>query len=142
MLEISLRQVLLLALTLLLFNCGRTRTPVSSPRVSETVLDLVAGWRLRVVAPVLKDPNKAERLLPAQSDGTRSITVQSSSNLLGFETQYIAVLGRQTRVHLKFQRATLTIDGITKDEARPLRNYFPLPAGNLPDQAHLSNALQ
>ena len=102
-------------LVVTLVSCQRAKPPVPAPVSDNTYLDVLAGWRIRVVAPVLKDPSQPV----------------VSANVKGVETQYYALRGSRRQVRVKFLRATVTIDGKTEDEPQPLKNYFPLPAGAL-----------
>jgi hypothetical protein len=114
----------------LLAACQRTRMPVLAPVSNNTYLDLIAGWRVRVVAPVLNDPAEP-KVLAVSPDGPLAFSAKTSPNIKGVETQFYELRGRQKRVRLKFARATLAVNGVSQDEAQALKNYFPLPEGLL-----------
>jgi len=125
--ERSLRRFAFLAL-LAITGCHVRRADFQTPLSNNSYLDLQASWRLRVVSPVLQNPDQPNSL-SLEPDGPFGFTVKAAPNLKGFETQYYAIRGTNSGVQLKFINATLTTNGQISSEMQPLKNYFRLPPG-------------
>jgi hypothetical protein len=69
----------------LLSACRPRRTPILNA-LNTTSLDLIAGWRLRVAAPVLEDL-KEPLAISLKPDGPLGFHVTAAPNLSGFKTQ-------------------------------------------------------
>lgn len=121
----SIASIAALISVLMLTGCRQTHLPAPAPALNNTWLDLVAGWRLRVIAPVLKDAREPYALSVTPA-GPMALTVTATPNLLGFETQYFLLQGKQTAVRLRFAQATKTIDGKTEPEQLPSQGYLPV----------------
>lgn len=116
--------------------CGCAHAPAPKPVAStplrgEYYQNLEAGWRLRVVTPVLKSGGTAVHF---EGDAEESRTGQGLSvtlrapDLIGYETSYYSVLPRRgSGVKIKFVSAELHLDkeNIPQRQSRTPLFQFP-----------------
>jgi hypothetical protein len=91
-------------------------------------MDLEAGWRLRIVVPLLNSTGSRVETGAQQSQG--NTIVLSSPNLIGYEVSYYAIERRRSgKVRLKFASAEMTKNGKTVVEPDAPTLSFSLPNG-------------
>jgi hypothetical protein len=118
------------AVACFLASCSKHTLPV--PGVATIVndrsfLDLKPGERLKVVVPLLKPGPSGATVTTEQAakDGT---LVLSAENLVGYESVYYAIVGRQDgTVRLRFQRAETSKDGVKTALSKAPELPFALP---------------
>jgi hypothetical protein len=89
-------------------------------------VDLRAGWRLRVVTPLLKSGGYRIRAAEQQTSGS-IVTISAGDELLGYETAFYAVEPRGAGVRVRFLSAELTKGDETIQQRRPIERLFRLP---------------
>jgi hypothetical protein len=94
-----------------------------------SVLDLKAEGRLKVVVPWLKAGQEPATLSTAQAkDGSLML---SAENLIGYQSSYYSIVGgRDGRVRLRLQSAETTKDGVKTELAKTPELPLPLPTGS------------
>lgn len=111
-------------------SCTRPPRPLAAsipnpPGQNRTgCLDLQPGWRLRVVAPVVKPGGKAEYKEEKVEGNT--ITLSASHDLIGFETAWYAVESRRGRLALRLTAVELNQEGAIRPMQKPQAAVIPL----------------
>ncbi len=118
-----------LACAVILAGCAAHRVTPEPPAPDNTgYIDLKAGWKLRVVTPILKSGGYQLRTTSAETSGN-SITA-SAQDFLGFETAYYSVDGLAGGyIRIEFQSAIVTKGEASTPQPRPMVLLFDLPAG-------------
>jgi hypothetical protein len=95
--------------------------------VGRGYVDLMAGWRVRVVTPI--DRSGTFQLQTAHTEfNGHTVTVDSGNDFLGYELAYYAVTTRPSDgVAVSFLRAEKIIGGVTRKEASAQVRLFDLP---------------
>lgn len=107
-------------------GCASRSARVPSPVQRGDSIDLLPGWRLRVVTPILRSAGYRLKALNEQTENN-TITI-AGSDFLGYETAYYAVKARRCRgVRVEFTSAERNQNGETRSEDRPLVRLFELP---------------
>lgn len=118
----------LLFLTLILTGCASRRAPVPEPAVQPvgpSFIDLEAGWRLRVVTPILK--SGGYRLAAtAETTAGNAVSLSVGDNFQGYEVTYYKVRARNG---VQFISGEVTRDGQTTPVVQPIAHLFELPRG-------------
>ncbi len=111
-----------------LVGCTRTNTAtVALPSITHEYIDLIAGWRLRIVAPVTKSGSYDVKTESSQQQGN-VITLKSSDDLIGFETSFWSIKARPGGgVSILLASAELTVDGKPSAIAKPTRALLNVP---------------
>lgn len=113
---------LLLATALLLTSCSpKTQLP-KTPALdaASSYVDLQAGWRLRVVTPILKSGG----YVIAAHVGT----VDTKGEFLGYETAFYGVTAKPFhRLLIEFQSASIKRGDKTEPRPTPLKPLFQIP---------------
>ena len=114
----------LTALVLLLHGCTAKKTAapvaVSLPsRAQKEYVDLQAGWRLQIVAPITT--GKVFEEGTASSDAaSRTVTMKASTDLVGYETAFWELDARPGGgVRLRLASALMTKEGIPSPISTP-----------------------
>lgn len=122
---------LLLFFAVLLAGCaGRPRAaapaPEPPPVSGPAFVELQAGWRLRVVTPLLRSGGFRLRA-PVAAESGKTVTVDTAGEFLGYETAYydVRAAGQGTRV--QFGSATRTAEGVASPAPRPTVLRFRTP---------------
>ena len=90
-------------------------------------MDLQAGWRIRVVTPINRSGTFQLETAHTEYSG-HTVRVDSSSDFLGYEVAYYAVVARPgDGVAVSFVRAERIIGGTSTKEASPQVHLFDLP---------------
>lgn len=120
----------LLSGCLLLTGCV-PRAPVQpaapSPNFGERgYVDLKAGWRLRVVVPILRSGGYIVPMTSRVEGNT--VSVSTGKDFIGYETEYYAVRPRgKTGVSLHFSEAEAVEEGKASRRTQPMIQLFSLP---------------
>src|SRR5579864_3628442 len=121
----------LAAFAVMLAACAahRTRVAAEPPAPDNAAyIDLEPGWRLRVVTPILK--SGGYRLQTSSPEAAGGSISASAEGFIGFETAYYSVTQPVAGVlSIEFLSATITKDGATTPQPRPLVHLFDLPEG-------------
>jgi hypothetical protein len=138
--NISLRTLVCFALTVFMTGCAGRKLPVASKTspfaTSPDFIDLQAGWRLRVVTPILKSggyvlsnqelngsaPNDAERRVNGNT-----VEIAAGSDFLGYELAYYAVERRGRGVGIVLASAEINRDGQRTSQSSSIAPLFALP---------------
>jgi hypothetical protein len=89
---------------------------------------LQAGWRIRVVTPVLKSGKYVADLKELPSSGG-AIELSAGDDFVGYETSYYRVKREEgAGVSIQFTSAGVTIQGNESRKAGPMVQLFKLPA--------------
>src|SRR5262245_54619906 len=117
-------------LSCVLTGCA-TRAVRVDPRPATTLaagghIDLQAGWRLRVVTPLLKSGGFRLPVISEHTEGN-VITVRAKDEFIGYETAYYAVRPRETGVRVTFDSAEAIKEGNTTPQSRSAVSLFELP---------------
>ena len=115
-----------------LFGCASRRAPLLpiTPAVETThtgYITLQAGWRLRVITPILKSGGYQLKTTVSNQTGS-NITLSAGPDFIGYETAYYAV--EQTppgAIRVKFLSAEASKDGVKRAETKPLVRLFDTP---------------
>ena len=126
----ELSGVLALAALLLYAGCSKRQVATTVPGTvnpaDSSYTALKAGDRLRILIPLVKGGGYQPATEPVESQGT-TITL-SAANLIGYETSYYAVEGREGhKVRLRFSSAQISKDDKTIAEKEEPTLPFPLP---------------
>jgi len=127
-LRIGAYRICLLNVCLLLTGCGPQRpAPPNPPNIGELgYLDLKAGWRLRVVVPIVRTGGYIVPMITKLEGHTISVT--AGKDLLGYETDYYDVQSSiGSAVTIKFRRAVAVIQGKKSKPKQPALALFNLP---------------
>lgn len=133
-----LRLVSILAAFVLLANCASRRAAVPAPVVasagtgatpfrSPDYVDLLAGFHVRAITPVLKSGGYELKPQQESTEG-KTVTLSVGSDFLGYETSYYSVRPRRgAGVEVVFTGAEVTKDGVTTPQPRSIAPLFQLP---------------
>jgi hypothetical protein len=126
-----MRPIFCLALLTLFFGCARktARVPTApAPLAADTsYLDLQAGWRLRVITPLLRSGGYLPKTVQEQTAGN-TVTFSAGNDFLGYETAYYAVTKRKRAgVRITLSSVETTKDGTTTQQGTPMAHLFQLP---------------
>ncbi len=98
--------------------------PSSPP--DNSYMDLAAGWRLRILVPLVKSGSSGIATNCAPQSG--NVIVCSAPNLIGYQISYYSAMpSRNGRVRLHLTSAETTINGKTVPEPKPQPLPFLLP---------------
>jgi hypothetical protein len=126
MIKLSLCTGVLIALS----GCGMRSVPtpaIPATFPSNDYVDLQAGWRLRVVIPLLKSGGRLPTITEHQSAGN-VVSLNTRGDFIGYEIAYYAVRPqRQAGVWIQFRSAAVTKDGNTVPEAQAPPNLSVPP---------------
>ena len=87
-----------------------------------------AGWRIRVVTPVLKSGKYVADLKELPSSGG-AIELSAGDDFIGYETAYYRIIrADRSGVSVEFVSAAVTIQGKESRKAGPMVQLFKLPA--------------
>jgi hypothetical protein len=90
-------------------------------------VDLLPGWRVQVVTPVLKSGGYLPQITETSREG-RDIAFATTDDFVGYETSYYAVKERNGGgVRIVFMSAWVTENGMTTRRPRPIVPIFELP---------------
>jgi hypothetical protein len=127
------RQVCLVSWCLLLSTCtrqppGHIATPDNVVGNLERYVDLRAGWRVRVVVPILRSGGFiATTTTPLQGQPN---SLSTGADFIGYETEYYAVRPRDgSGIRIAFTRAEAVEQGKTSRRTRPMLQLFSLFPG-------------
>ena len=115
---------------LMLGGCATHCPPPPAPplpagmQATPNFVDLQAGWRLRVITPILKGGGYKVAAAEESAAGN-SVTVKTTPDFAGFETAYYAV----RPAGIRFESATLHRDGEVSPQATPAAPLFAMPRG-------------
>jgi hypothetical protein len=122
-----------MAMTLALAACA-SRTAwepmhYADQEVDVSYIDLLPGWRVRVVTPLLKSGGYQLADLTATSNADLSITLSSrdSEDFIGYETAYYSVQRDGDGVRVEFGSAETSIDATRSSRPRPTVPLFLIP---------------
>ena len=121
--------LLAVSAALSLTTCAKRPAPVWNSAVAPTnpdvfFVDLQAGWRLRVVTPILKSGGYIlQDLKPASGGGSLS-----SDDLTGYEIAYYAVKPNRGGVKIEFSAAETHRGDIVTHSSHRIVPLFQLPA--------------
>ena len=103
----------------------RTPGPPAFTPAASSYIDLEAGWRLRVVTPILKSGGYRLESTAQQLSGN-TITAEVSADFLGYEVAYYAV-----RAHGRIELVSVEVtrDGKTVPQSQSAARLFQLPRG-------------
>jgi hypothetical protein len=92
-------------------------------------LDLAPGWRIRVIAPVLKSSGFRLPGTAAPSGPGVTIDIETKGEFLGMETAFyrVAARDRQPGVRIALSDVEAVIDGKVESREKPLVSLFGLP---------------
>jgi hypothetical protein len=118
-------------LPLLLAGCAAKHGPVAAvkphPEHSREFVDLQAGWRLRIIAPVTKSGSYTVGTKPMSQQG-KVITLKASDDLIGYETSYWALTARPGGgLSIRMTSALLTKAGVPEPILKPTRAAVHVP---------------
>lgn len=117
--------IIVLATTIISCSHQKANVPTAStPAEMRSFLDLVSGWRLRIVVPILKNGQAFPDLRVVAADG-KDLSL-SSSDFVGHETQIFQVSGRE-RLRVRLVTSELNVNGLTEEEREPLREVLRPP---------------
>jgi hypothetical protein len=124
------RAQLTLSLVLALASACAKRPAQPVPMSYGNYVDLQAGWRIRVITPILKSGRfKPDLKETAVSGG--AVELSAGDDLVGYQTSYYAVTdGKQQGVDIKFVFAANTVKGETTRTAGPLLDVLKVPITN------------
>ncbi len=111
-------------------GCAPRKVPVSTPAPSirRGYVDLRAGWRIRFVAPVLKNGESTYRLQTVARHGN-AITHKAPKDFVGYEVALYSVEPRRAGgVAIRFKSAVIRSGKKATKEDHPLVPLFALPA--------------
>jgi hypothetical protein len=134
----------ILAATLLSCTRPPVTPPSSAPRISSSPywVDLRAGWRVRVVTPILKTGGYVVKTSPAPADksgqvrtklsparnGSAVVSLSAGPGFVGYEVSRYAVTRRRGGgVRLTFLSATVHKKGKAASARQPIKPLFLLP---------------
>ena len=122
----------LTAISILCLSTACTRrTPVQSPDPlveNPDYVELKAGWRIRVVVPILRSGGYIVPMTP-RVDGN-SIVPTTGKEFIGYETDYYEVRPREgSGVRVAFIKAEAVEQGNTSKKERPILDLFSSSAG-------------
>jgi len=127
------RRVCLLSWCLLLSACSR-RIPSRAATPDDTIdnlksyVDLRAGWRVRVVVPILRSGGFIP--IPMDTLEGQANSVAAGADFIGYETEYYAVRPRDdSGIRITFTRAEAVEQGKTSSRTRPMLPLFNLSPG-------------
>ncbi len=95
-------------------------TPYAPKPLPGSYLDLERGWRLRVIAPLVKGGGfhvKTEAI----SEHGNTLTLKASLDFEGYETAYYDIL---TQAQIRFTQAEATRDGKPSPQLKPVHPIF------------------
>jgi hypothetical protein len=115
-----MRRACLCICLIALSGCGKRSVPTpalpANAAIPNDYVDLQAGWRLRVVIPLLKSGGFRPAVTGQQSAGN-IVSLTTTGDFIGYETAYYAVMPqRQASVWIQFRSAAVTKDGSTVPE--------------------------
>jgi hypothetical protein len=113
------------------FVCCRTHTQANAPRLSidRTSVDLQPGWRVLVVAPILKSGGFKTHFEEMQSKAG-TVTLKTGEDFKGYETDYYRVVDNGSELVVRFSSAEIRHnDGTTTQPLQPLVPLFILNEG-------------
>ena len=123
----------LIACLITLAGCAARKTPVAAAikplpdNHAREYVDLQAGWRLRIIAPITKSGTYALETRPAEQQGN-VITLRTGGDLIGYETAYWAITARAGGgVSLHLTSAEMTTNGIAAPIPTPTRALVHVP---------------
>ena len=95
--------------------------------VDKSYIDLEAGWRVRVVTPILSSGKFKMQPKEFQAEA-KTVTLQTGGEFLGYETDYYAVSARNGNgVVVRFGASEFTSNGKSSKRSQPLVPLFDLP---------------
>lgn len=101
--------------------------PVAASSPSPDYIDLLAGFHVRAITPILKSGGYQFKPQQEIAEG-KTITLSVGSDFLGYETSNYSVRPRRRAgVEVVFTGAEVTKDGITTLQPRPIAPLFQLP---------------
>ena len=121
-------RVLVLTVCAMLNACSTHRTqPEPSPINNPSYIDLQPGWRIRVVAPILKSGGYKVQLEDVRNqNGT--ITMKTGKDFEGYETDYYEVRAGNNLLKIRFRSGEVSKnDGSRHGTVRPLISLFDPP---------------
>jgi hypothetical protein len=120
--------LLYIEIAVVLNGCAAHRPPnPATPLVDRGYVDLMAGWRIRVVTPINRSGNFQLQTAHTEYNGHTG-TLNSGDDFLGYELAYYAVTARPSDgLAVSFLRAERIISGTTRKEASPQVRLFDLP---------------
>lgn len=103
------------------------RQPETSPIRNLAYIDLQPGWRIRVVAPILKSGGYKVQLEEVRNqNGT--ITMTTGKDFEGYETDYYEVRGANDLLNISFRSGEVrSNDGSRHNTSHPLVSLFDVP---------------
>jgi hypothetical protein len=113
---------------LLLSACVRRLPPPAtnehSAMANSDYIDLRAGWRVRVVVPILRSGGYIVPMKTRQEG--KSVSVSTGTDFIGYETDDYSVRPSRNGVGVRivFERATAAIQGKTSKRAEPALQLF------------------
>jgi len=121
----------LLALAVLLIAGCTKKPPVPLPPApvvrGPAYLDLQAGWRVRVVTPILKSGGFLLKS-PEQKEEGSTITIHTGDEFQGYETTHYAVKAHKSGgVQVKVEEVLISRDGKTIHGYKPFAPRFRGP---------------
>ena len=127
-LRIGVYRICLLNVCLLLTGCGPQRPAhPNPPNIGELgYLDLKAGWRLRVVVPIVRTGGYIVPMITKLEGHTISVT--AGKDFVGYETDYYDVQSSiGSAVTIKFRHAEAVVQGKKSKPKQPALALFDLP---------------
>jgi len=126
-----MQRCIFLTILLLTMTVACRRHTVSVPKTpaddaARVYIDLAAGWRLRVVTPLLRSGAYGLHADPEKPHGNE-IVVQTGDQFLGYETAYYQVVPNGKGVQIVFQSAEVMANGKQVPEEKPRVALFSIP---------------
>lgn len=98
-----------------------------APSRSPDYIDLLAGFHVRAITPILKSGGFQFKPQQQAVSGN-TVTLSAGSDFLGYETSYYEVKPRRgAGVEVVFTSAEVTKDGVTTPQPRSIAPLFQLP---------------
>jgi hypothetical protein len=125
----GLRATLVLGVIVMFVGCFMRKVhpaAMENDGIDPGYLDLQAGWRLRVVTPILK--SGGYRLHSLEGPNAKDFdNLSAGPDFLGYETDYYEVIKNGAGVHVEFRSAEIVKDEKNAQQAQPSVRLFDLP---------------
>lgn len=121
-------RILVATICAALSGCSTHRAQSEPPPINNlSYLDLQPGWRIRVVAPILKSGGYKVQLEQARNENG-TITMKTGKDFEGYETDYYEVRATDAVMKIRFRSGEVRRnDGSLHSAAHPVVSLFDLP---------------